>query len=209
MIIATFGEDISRFRDLSVIGGIVGGDWSLGGVLRPFVDFSVSRFSVSSVKLSFCFLLGKHMGRWKQGCWSYTLNCSPRWSPENVRCLCSRGFRWDEMDALEFWMHLRDQSFELRIISSTNIPPTGVSSIHRCYPLSAGCVITFASSAWLQIIVSNGSATQVWPSPMRWPRVNLGIQLDANNILHSWVSVWDCGFYTKNQLKNSSVPSFY
>lgn len=66
---ATFGVDISRFTDSLVIGGIVGGDW-VGGVveeLRSFVGFSVSRFSVSSVKLAFCFLFGKHMAKSERG----------------------------------------------------------------------------------------------------------------------------------------------
>ena len=70
MIMATFGVlvDISRFGGLSVIGGIVGGDW-IGDVveeLRPFVVFplvSTLSFPVSSVKLAFCFLFGKHIAK--------------------------------------------------------------------------------------------------------------------------------------------------
>ena len=65
MMIATFGDDISRFGRLLVIGGIDGEDWTGGvvGDLGPFVGFPLSRFSVSSVKLDFCFLFGKHMGK--------------------------------------------------------------------------------------------------------------------------------------------------
>ena len=57
-----------------VIGGFVGGGW-VGGVveeLGPFVDFSASRFSVSSsVKLPLCLLFGKqfkHMAISERGC---------------------------------------------------------------------------------------------------------------------------------------------
>lgn len=73
MTIATFGLDISSFTTLLVIGGIVGGGW-VGGVveeLGPFVDISVSRFSVLSVKFAFCFLVEKqfkHMAISERGC---------------------------------------------------------------------------------------------------------------------------------------------
>lgn len=62
MTIATFG--ISMFSALLVIGGIVGRGW-IGEVveeLGPFV-LSMSRFPVSSVKLFFCLLFGKHMAK--------------------------------------------------------------------------------------------------------------------------------------------------
>ena len=58
---ATFGEDISMFRRLLVVGDIVEGDW-IGGVvveLRPFVVSCLSRFSISS----FFLLFGKHMAK--------------------------------------------------------------------------------------------------------------------------------------------------
>lgn len=64
MIIATFGEDISVFEELLVIGGIVGG---IRGVVGPFVVFPSSRFSVTSVKFAFCFLFGKHMSKSERG----------------------------------------------------------------------------------------------------------------------------------------------
>ena len=63
MTIATFGVDISTLSAWLVMGGNEG-DW-IGAVVEdmgPFVGFPLSRFSVSSVKLAFCFLFGKHMG---------------------------------------------------------------------------------------------------------------------------------------------------
>ena len=76
MTIATFGEDISMFEDLSVMGGIVGGFWLRGvvTVVGAFVAFPLSRFSVTSVKFAFCFLFGKHMAKSEGVNWSYTLN---------------------------------------------------------------------------------------------------------------------------------------
>lgn len=66
---ATLGEDISMFSELLVMGGSVVGDW-IGGVvedLGPFISPKSRGFSVSSVKLAFCFLFGKHMANSEGG----------------------------------------------------------------------------------------------------------------------------------------------